>query len=883
MAPRNYASVRPENVLKRAEDLIGVNQQDAALQTLYELLTAKRTRYITPSELEPVALQFVELCVEMRDGRTVRDGLHQYRRLVHNSSNEVRSLARVVDRFLAISEEKLVKAKEEEAANIGEDELEEERTPESILMSAVSASENDGAFVTPWLRFVWEGYRTVLDLLRNHSVLEEEYHSVCSRALKFTLNYSRRSEFRKLAEMLRIHLLQIQTAQGEPSYQAPFPVNLSKADTLQRFLELRFRLLNTAVQLEQWQEAFRAVEAVHTLISVSKRQPSPHMMLNYFQNLARIFSVGENPLFHAAAVARFFSLFGQSPLATEEELQKHASVLLVSTLAIPQHASPPPPGTKLAVLLGLPQGNSPSRESLIRNVLDRNVLAGVDPSLRDLYSLLEREFHPLSFADRVAPAVAYIKASPHLQHYARPLAKAFLGRLFQQLSKVYSSVKLEFVVRLGQFGGGEFGLSPLEIEAELVAAARRGIVFVKIDHSSKTVVFRSDLETGAGAASLVKNNLSGFGEVLCRVSGVVDPVQKKVAEPVSIPEASGDSLLDRYLTLKERNAKFLEAREAELEAEAKAMAEQTAAARKADQERIEAEQKKRALEKQERQRREVFNAEKQKVIDQINNKGIIKVQVDNLDDIDTEQLKRMQIEQLAKEQKELSEKLHQLDRRNDHLERAFRKYEIPLLVKDSEAQIAHDEQEYRAACDKVVANAKLEHKASLQARKRFGRMLPDLKEFIEPVKAVHDGETQARVAAVRAEFEKAKQERIVQVVAERRSELEARRKEEERVAAEKAMAEEAERAEREKEALREKEQEQKVAQSQLAAQQQEEAKRRREESVRLQREAEAEVARKIAAQRAKPVPAPAQAPPSDPSKPLTMRERLRLKREGKIP
>lgn len=97
--------------------------------------------------------------------------------------NPFNSLKLVIKKFLDYAKASLdaaqKKAKQINLALI--DDLEAAETPESIMMSMVSSEDSkdrtDRQVVTPWLRFLWEAYRSALDTLRNNSKLEGLYQA----------------------------------------------------------------------------------------------------------------------------------------------------------------------------------------------------------------------------------------------------------------------------------------------------------------------------------------------------------------------------------------------------------------------------------------------------------------------------------------------------------------------------------------------------------------------------------------------------------------------------------------------------------------------------------------------------------------------------------
>lgn len=115
----------------------------------------------------------------------------QYKNIAQNSS--VQSIEVIISRFIQLSDARVKEAQQQAAVAVDVDDLEASETPESILLGAVSGDQSkdrtDRALVTPWLKFLWESYRTSLETLKNNARLEAIYqvrNSVMTRISTLT-------------------------------------------------------------------------------------------------------------------------------------------------------------------------------------------------------------------------------------------------------------------------------------------------------------------------------------------------------------------------------------------------------------------------------------------------------------------------------------------------------------------------------------------------------------------------------------------------------------------------------------------------------------------------------------------------------------------------
>jgi translation initiation factor 3 subunit A len=126
-------------------------------------------------------------------------------------------------------------------------------------------------------------------------------------------------------------------------------------------------------------------------------------------------------------------------------------------------------------------------------------------------------------------------------------------------------------------------------------------------------------------------------------------------------------------------------------------------------------------------------------------------------------LMRLQVEQLEKEKKELHERLRIIAKRVDHIERAYRKEERPLLAQDYHQQQVADRETFEEIQRAHIESARHNHKQEVETKRRLVRILPDYAGYKEVVLEKRREQFARRKAAAekRVAEEKAKKRAVI--------------------------------------------------------------------------------------------------------------------------
>ncbi|GFP90042.1 eukaryotic translation initiation factor 3 subunit a [Phtheirospermum japonicum] len=787
---------RPENALKRAEELINVGQNQEALETLHSFITSRRYRAWTRTH-EKIMFKYVELCVDMRRGRHAKDGLIQYRGICQQVN--ITSLEEVIKHFMQLSTEKAENARNqaealEEALDV--DDLEADKRPEDLMLSYVTGEKgkdrSDRELVTPWFKFLWETYRTVLEILRNNSRLEALYAMTAHRAFQFCKQYKRTTEFRRLCEIIRNHLANLNKYRDQRDRP-----DLSAPESLQLYVDTRFEQLKVATELELWQEAFRSIEDIFGLMCMVKKTPKPSLMVVYYSKLSEIFLRSSSHLNHAYAWLKLFSLqksFNKN--LNQKDLQLIASSVVLAALSVPPYdrlygashlelENEKERSFRVANLIAfdveskLENREMLSRSSLLSDLVAKGVMNCVTQEVKDLYNILEHEFLPLDLALKVQPLLTKISKiggklasassvpEVHLSQYVPSLEKLAALRVLQRVSQVYQTMNIDSLSKIIPF----FDFPT--VEKISVDAVKSNFLAMKVDYRKGAIFFGNKSLESEG----LRHHLSVFAESLSKSRVMIHPPVKRssklgesVSDLVELVEKEHKRLLARKSIIEKRKEEQeRQLLEKEKEEEAKRLKQQKLT-EDAEQKRLanEFELMKTKRRRDEIEARELAEAQALLKETELFTKKKGKRPVLVGENLTKQALLDLAVSEKLREKQEMEKKLQKLAKNMDYLERAKREDSAPLIEAAFQRRLVEEAALHELEQQREIDVSQQRHSGDLEEKRRLTRMSENRVIFQDRV-----------LTRRRAEYDRITAERelrINNIILTRKEEREAKRK-----------------------------------------------------------------------------------------------------------
>ncbi|KAI9382965.1 hypothetical protein POPTR_013G011900v4 [Populus trichocarpa] len=677
------------------------------------------------------------------------------------------------------------------------------------------------------------------------------------RAFQFCKQYKRTTEFRRLCEIIRNHLSNLNKYRDQRDRP-----DLSAPESLQLYLDTRFEQLKVATELELWQEAFRSIEDIHGLMCMVKKTPKASLMVVYYAKLTEIFWISSSHLYHAYAWLKLFTLqksFNKN--LSQKDLQMIASSVVLAALAVAPYdhtygashlelENEKERNLRMANLIGFNLDLKPesrevlSRSSLLSELVSKGVMSCVTQEVKDLYHLLEHEFLPLDLTAKVQPLLSKISKlggklgsasslpEVHLSQYVPALEKLVTLRLLQQVSQVYQIMKIESLSQMIPF------FDFFAVEKISVDAVKHNFIAMKVDHMKHVVLFG----TPGLESDDLRDHLTVFAESLNKARAMIYPPTKKSSKLGEILPGLGEIVDKEHKRLLARKS-IIEKRKEEQERQLLEM-EREEESRRLKQLKIteEAEQKRLATEYEQRNKQRILREIEERELEEAQalleeqekrskRKGGKKPILEG-EKVTKQILMERALSEQLRERQEMEKKLQKLVKTMDYLERAKREEAAPLIEAAFQQRLVEEKALHEHEQQLETELSRQRHDGDLKEKYRLSRMLENKIIFEERVKSRREAEFNQRRAD--------REERINQIIQARKQEREALRKkiffvrsEEERL---KKLREEEEARKHEEAERRRKEEAERKAKLDEIAEKQRQRERELEEKERVRRE-----------------------------------------------
>jgi len=375
--------------------------------------------------------------------------------------------------------------------------------------------------------------------MKTNDKLIKNYAKVLENAFTFCRENKRKSEFKRLCDSVRGYL---QTLIKTEKVQVNFTnkVDISKPEILLILIKMRMNLLDTAIDLEHWQESFKTSEDIIYLMeryersSVAdakskKNKITTRIQLDFYRNILKLLWVSNYYLFHANcsivlrehAISFFYKSFSLKKNAKNEDISiiqtyldyfnikscNERIILSMLTTPVKQSSTAVKIGnitlkgrrneevdyesnneseTCIRMMSVLKQSTVPCRKLVKEYIENNHLLDDCSEDIVKIYRLFEEEVNPILIAREGLKLIKQLSVNEEIKKYCTVIKKNLVIKCLILMRNVYENITFE---RLSKIFNNEFEFESLE--NLIIENTKEGILTCSIDHSKNLIRFKN--------------------------------------------------------------------------------------------------------------------------------------------------------------------------------------------------------------------------------------------------------------------------------------------------------------------------------------------------------------------------------------------------------
>ena len=276
-------TITPEIILIKIQELQKNKEEEEMQNVVLDFFNNNKKRIYSKIQ-ETIIELFLKSSIKSRKLRNIKDALIYFKSITQGKlDNYVNMLTFIKDLV-----EKELQANSKLLNFVSKKDLDEEDSSDHFLKLALDNSlkesnldkNNNSRELTQnnkesrdqgvsLVRFVSDVYRVLLDFTKVNNKLLEHSYKILKSTFAFYKQFSLKNEFKRICDSMRGYLLTLIKSNNKTasSVSTQKRVDLNNLDVIRILIQIRTSLLETAVQLSQWQEAFKTSEDIVFLIN----------------------------------------------------------------------------------------------------------------------------------------------------------------------------------------------------------------------------------------------------------------------------------------------------------------------------------------------------------------------------------------------------------------------------------------------------------------------------------------------------------------------------------------------------------------------------------------------------------------------------------------
>ena len=712
--------------------------------------SSKKYRNYSP-QLEEIVKHFIDLSSNQLTYRALRDILVNYKIICQNSS--VASIQRVFEYAITTCQQKMTSLSAEDVDQI-----------EDLDIPFAECSHKNFKD----LRFTWEIYKTIMDILKNNNKFEDLFAKVIRAAFSFCVQFDRKCEFKRLCDFLHGSLnsmIKSNAAAAGNAKASYFSINLSLLESSSYQVDIRMAEVNSAIHLGCWNEAFKVLEDLQVLFSITKKSLPSVVLLDYFRMVFSVLISSPDPNYQVLSCATLLKCLGIVVgkglwQGEKDKLRILCDRILLSFMSIPIFVSTDKLSEderfmRIASFIGLQ--SIPTRQSLQKDI---SVMKGSVIFTSASQSLVE-QFKSFDHCEDFGPLMKFVSNENYLQFASfieQNLNVILLKNIL--LSNTCKDFDLKSLIR--RFPS--CFIDQLSFERFLIVTCKDLFnVRILIDHSTGKVHLTNDL-----SLFLLSNCLMNPSESEKNVTpnNSVCSSENLIILNKDLHSDELEDLLTRCKQIEERKEKKEQFESAREQEQYRILTEKIALEQEQEKARLAEESRKREAERLRREREAVEKDELKKLIGDFikkcENSGK-KFPMNPGECLARKDFIQKQLGFLQSDKQEMDQRMSQLCKQINYTDRAIRMEEIPILKSKVSSFTEQRRETYKEMKELLLASSKNKYDSLKEKRSKISSATSPLVLFKESIISSRTAAFETKLCESKAALELEKQTRIAEI------------------------------------------------------------------------------------------------------------------------